>query len=85
MARPAFPNAFSSGWHLHRSLRSADADNVFAALDGELPSETVRACMAGLLAHALARWHLIMLKQHESRLFRAAVTDWEHREYLEMH
>ncbi|MFG2514059.1 glutamine synthetase family protein [Streptomyces sp. NPDC048584] len=53
MSRPAFPNAFSSGWHLHQSLRRADTDNVFAATDGELLSGTGRAYMGGLLAHAL--------------------------------
>ncbi|WP_225625929.1 glutamine synthetase [Streptomyces werraensis] len=54
-SRPAFPNAFSSGCHLHRSLRRADTDNAFTETDGELLSATGRACTAGLPAHALER------------------------------
>ena len=53
MSRPAFPNAFSSGWHLHQSLRRSQVPNAFAANDGGLLSATGRAYMAGLLAHAL--------------------------------
>ncbi|TQS42929.1 glutamine synthetase family protein [Cryptosporangium phraense] len=52
MARPALPNAFSSGWHLHQSLRSDESENVFAG--GELLSETGLHFMGGLLKHALA-------------------------------
>ncbi|MGY4712484.1 glutamine synthetase family protein [Mycolicibacterium sp. CBM1] len=54
MARPSFPNAFSSGWHLHQSLRSAGADNAFAADDGNLLSPTGMHFMGGLLDHALS-------------------------------
>ncbi len=54
MARPSFPNAFSSGWHLHQSLRSADTDNAFAASDSALLSPTGMHYMGGLLEHALA-------------------------------
>lgn len=54
MARPSFPNAFSSGWHLHQSLRSNDAENAFASVDGTLLSPTGMHYMGGLLAHALA-------------------------------
>lgn len=54
MARPSFPNAFSSGWHLHQSLRSTDTDNAFASVDGTLLSPTGMHYMGGLLAHALA-------------------------------
>jgi len=53
MCRPRFPNAFSSGWHLHQSLidRKTQA-NAFASRDGELLSPLGRHFLAGLLAHA---------------------------------
>ncbi len=54
MARPSFPNAFSSGWHLHQSLRTAEAANAFAATDDNLLSPTGMHFMGGLLDHALA-------------------------------
>lgn len=55
MTRPALPNFFSSGWHLHQSLCDAKSGhNLFANLDG---SDTVMSPLgvqyvAGLLAHA---------------------------------
>jgi glutamine synthetase len=54
MARPAFPNAFASGWHLHQSLVHAQTGkNVFASSDGaELLSPIGKAFAAGLLNHA---------------------------------
>jgi glutamine synthetase len=54
MTRPAFPNACSSGWHLHQSLLNAsDGTNAFASSGGEeLLSPTGRAFAAGLLSHA---------------------------------
>jgi glutamine synthetase len=53
MCRPALPNFFSSGWHLHESLISrADGANAFASDDGVL-SATGRQFVAGLLEHAL--------------------------------
>ncbi len=52
MSRPRLPNAVSSGWHLHQSLRDAAGANVFAGPDGL--SETGRSWLAGLLAHASA-------------------------------
>lgn len=54
MARPALPNAFSSGWHLHQSLRSENVRNEFAGTtEGELLSQTGMHFMGGLLKHAL--------------------------------
>lgn len=50
MCRPAFPNAMSSGWHLHQSLASAEGDNLFAGEQGLSPLG--RQYLAGLLAHA---------------------------------
>jgi glutamine synthetase len=54
MCRPRFPNAFSSGWHLHQSLvdRKSNA-NAFMA-DSDLLSPLARWYLAGLLAHARA-------------------------------
>ncbi|MEV6349664.1 glutamine synthetase family protein [Actinoplanes sp. NPDC051851] len=55
MARPALPNAFSSGWHLHQSLRTGSTANAFAGTtDDELLSATGMHFMGGLLRHALA-------------------------------
>ncbi|MBM2622830.1 glutamine synthetase [Actinoplanes sp. LDG1-06] len=55
MARPALPNAFSSGWHLHQSLSSESTGNAFAgATADELLSQTGMTFMGGLLHHALA-------------------------------
>ena len=56
MCRPKFPNAFSSGWHLHQSLldRKTGA-NMFVSRDQvELLSPTGRAFLAGLIANARA-------------------------------
>jgi len=53
MCRPALANFFSSGWHLHQSLRSRqDGRNVFASAEAAL-SEPGRHFVAGLLDHAL--------------------------------
>jgi glutamine synthetase len=53
MCRPALPNFFSSGWHLHESLlRRGDGSNVFASDDDYL-SQTGRQFVAGLLEHAM--------------------------------
>src|SRR5690242_15485751 len=53
MCRPALPNFFSSGWHLHESLLSPqDGHNAFASEDGYL-SATGRQFVAGLLEHAM--------------------------------
>ncbi|MBT8446345.1 MAG: glutamine synthetase [Gammaproteobacteria bacterium] len=62
MCRPGLPNAFSAGWHLHQSLSARDSGaNAFATVGpearagsqpGELLSDTGRAYLAGLLAHA---------------------------------
>ncbi len=52
MTRPALPNFFSSGWHLHQSLcDAAGGDNRFA--DPEAPLSTLgRHFVGGLLEHA---------------------------------
>ena len=51
MSRPALPNFFSSGWHLHESLLSrADGSNAFASPDAVL-SAAGRQFVAGLLNH----------------------------------
>lgn len=56
MARPALPHFFSSGWHLHQSLRDRDSqENLFTSQVTEQPlSEVGRQFTAGLLEHALA-------------------------------
>jgi glutamine synthetase len=52
MCRPALPNFFSSGWHLHESLLSRpDGHNAFSSEDEAL-SGTGRQFVAGLLEHA---------------------------------
>ncbi|HEX9312466.1 MAG TPA: glutamine synthetase family protein [Actinomycetota bacterium] len=53
MCRPAFPNFFSSGWHLHESLVNAkDGTNAFTDPSQAL-SEPGRQFVAGILEHAL--------------------------------
>jgi glutamine synthetase len=53
MCRPALPNFFSSGWHLHQSLLSRpDGSNAFASHDEPL-SDLGRQYVAGLLEHAV--------------------------------
>lgn len=54
MSRPAFPNAFSSGWHLHQSLCSSETGNAFAGAEDELLSDVGRHWLGGLLEHARA-------------------------------
>ncbi|MFY9934578.1 MAG: glutamine synthetase family protein [Streptosporangiaceae bacterium] len=52
MCRPALPNFFSSGWHLHQSLLSRPSGgNAFATKFGPV-SEVGRHYVAGLLSHA---------------------------------
>lgn len=54
MARPALPNFFSSGWHLHQSLLNVDdGNNAFVGSDGQLLSDTARNFVAGLFEHAI--------------------------------
>jgi glutamine synthetase len=51
MCRPALPNFFSSGWHLHQSLMNRrDRSNAFASASAPL-SDTGRRYVAGLLEH----------------------------------
>jgi glutamine synthetase len=54
MCRPKIPNAASSGWHLHQSLRRReDGSNAFIPAEaGQDLSPTGRHYLAGLLAHA---------------------------------
>jgi glutamine synthetase len=53
MCRPALPNFFSSGWHLHQSLLSlSGGSNAFASVSEPL-SEVGRLYVAGLLSHAV--------------------------------
>jgi glutamine synthetase len=56
MCRPRIANVFSSGWHLHQSLRRRETGaNAFMAEEGgAILSETGRRFLAGLLAHARA-------------------------------
>jgi glutamine synthetase len=57
MSRPALPNFFSSGWHLHQSLyRTGSSENVFVVEDDSSGpvSEIGRHFAGGLLAHAAA-------------------------------
>lgn len=53
MCRPALPNFFASGWHLHESLVDAGGANAFAS-DTETLSPIGRQYVAGLLEHAQA-------------------------------
>lgn len=54
MAKPALPNVFSSGWHLHQSLRqTASGANAFAEA-GTLLSNIGAHFVGGLLEHARA-------------------------------
>jgi len=54
MTRPALPNFFSSGWHLHQSLCDANTgENRFAAPDGPI-SELGHHFVGGILEHASA-------------------------------
>jgi glutamine synthetase len=54
MAKPALPNVYSCGWHLHQSLfYTASGRNAFAA-DGALMSDTGLHFVGGLLEHAPA-------------------------------
>ena len=53
MCRPSFPQAMSSGWHLHQSLADAQGRNLFAPdRAGELLSPLGRHYLAGLIAGA---------------------------------
>ena len=54
MCRPALPNAFSSGWHLHQSLLDKESGrNAFVPEQGEaLLSAAGQQYLAGLLTHA---------------------------------
>jgi glutamine synthetase len=53
MCRPALPNFFSSGWHLHESLLSReDGRNVFSSPDETLSAEG-KQFTAGLIEHAM--------------------------------
>ncbi len=56
MCRPALPNLFSSGWHLHQSLvKDADGSNAFVPEQvGERLSPTGLHFLGGILAHAQA-------------------------------
>jgi glutamine synthetase len=56
MCRPRLPNIFSSGWHLHQSLRRGDnGKNAFMPERGNARlSQTGREFLAGLLTHARA-------------------------------
>jgi glutamine synthetase len=54
MAKPALPNVYSSGWHLHQSLfHTASGKNAFAEA-GALMSDTGLHFVGGLLEHARA-------------------------------
>jgi glutamine synthetase len=54
MAKPALPNVYSSGWHLHQSLfDTASGKNAFAEA-GALLSDTGLHFVGGLLDHARA-------------------------------
>jgi glutamine synthetase len=54
MTKPALPNVFSSGWHLHQSLfDTATGKNAFAE-SGALMSATGMHFVGGLLEHARA-------------------------------
>src|SRR5207237_1226305 len=53
MCRPALPNFFSSGWHLHESLLARPhGGNAFAS-ETDYLSQTGRRFVAGLIEHAM--------------------------------
>ena len=54
MCKPGLPNVYSSGWHLHESLRSIETGkNVFPAeSDDELVSPNAKFFIGGLMEHA---------------------------------
>ncbi len=56
MCRPRLPNACSSGWHLHQSLRDRNTGaGAFVPAEGPAPlSPTGMHYLGGLLAHAAA-------------------------------
>lgn len=55
MCRPALPNVFSSGWHLHQSITDPSTGANLFASDGSAPlSETGNHYVGGLLEHASA-------------------------------
>jgi glutamine synthetase len=55
MCRPALPNLFSSGWHLHQSLiERKRAANAFVGNDRDGLSALGRYFLGGLLTHARA-------------------------------
>ncbi len=56
MCRPALPNFFSCGWHLHESLRDrSSGENAFtSSSESERLSAVGRSFVAGILDHALA-------------------------------
>src|SRR5262249_40036628 len=56
MCRPGLPNMFSSGWHLHQSLRErASGRNALAPeRAGEIISTAGQQFVAGVLKHARA-------------------------------
>ena len=57
MTRPGLPNFFSSGWHLHESLREPGTGrNAFSTADDDTQpiSEVGRHFVGGLLEHAAA-------------------------------
>lgn len=55
MTRPALPNFFSSGWHLHQSLTDLESgSNLFASSDGKTVSDLCRHFVGGVLKHAAA-------------------------------
>jgi glutamine synthetase len=53
MTKPALPNAFPSGWHLHQSLAFQTGGNAFTSPDSLL-SDVGLQFMAGILAHVRA-------------------------------
>src|SRR5579863_331603 len=53
MCRPALPNFFSSGWHLHESLLSRTGGGNAFASETDYLSETGRQFVAGLIEHAM--------------------------------
>lgn len=58
MCRPNLANFFSSGWHLHQSLRTIDTqENAFTnrEADDELISEVGKRFVGGILEHAAAQ------------------------------
>lgn len=54
MCRPAFPSFFSTGWHLHQSIKDIGTGENLLYTENQLISETGKHFIGGILKHARA-------------------------------